>query len=150
MNHGPGGGRSDEDLGVTDLDSDGVGLRVTISDLAPGVLCCALAGEVDLATGPRLAKELTEAMALRPCHLVVDLSEVTFLGSIGLQILTEINDRQQDVDQHLALVVADKRTVQRPLEITGLDEVLDVHHELQSATGACHAKSQGRGTGPAT
>jgi anti-sigma B factor antagonist len=124
---------------VTDLDSDGMRLQVTMSDLAPSVLCCALAGEVDLATGPHLVKELTEAMALRPCDLVVDLSEVTFLGSIGLQILVEINDSQHDVGRHLALVVADKRAVGRPLEITGLDEVLDVRYELQSAVGACHA-----------
>lgn len=127
---------------VTDLDSDGVRLRVTMSDLAPGVLCCALAGEVDLATGPRLVKELTKAMDLRPCHLVVDLSEVTFLGSIGLQILVEINEGQQGVGRHLALVVADKRAAQRPLEATGLDEVLDVHHDLQSAVGACHAQAR--------
>jgi anti-anti-sigma factor len=90
-----------------------------------------------------------EAMTLRPCDLVVDLSEVTFLGSIGLQILVELNDSQHDVGRHPALVVADQRAAGRPLEITGLDEVLDVHHDLQSAVGACHATSQVGALGPA-
>jgi anti-sigma B factor antagonist len=44
-------------------------------------------GEVDMLTGPSLQSYLDQAIASRPDHLIVDLSQVSFLGSTGLAVL---------------------------------------------------------------
>lgn len=112
-------------------------LGITTEDVAAGVVCCAVSGEVDLATGPRLRHALTGLLDERPCHLVIDLSGVDFLGSIGLTILLEVNTRQQAAGRCLAFVVADNRMARRPLEATGLTKVLDVYSTLAAAVTAC-------------
>lgn len=120
-----------------------VHLRVTTSDIAPEVVLCAVAGEVDLATGPQLADTFGEVLERGPCHLVIDLSDVRFLGSTGLKILVDVNSRQQERHRRLALVVAHNRAAERPLQATGLNEVLDVHHELTTAVQTCRPVRHG-------
>jgi anti-sigma B factor antagonist len=64
--------------------------------------------------------------------LILDLSGITFLGSAGLAVLAEA--------RNLALaravnvrVVAQSRTVLRPMEVTGLDKVLTVVPDVATA-----------------
>jgi anti-sigma B factor antagonist len=112
-------------------------LQVTWSDVARDVLLCSLLGEVDLATGARLEKELTDAITRTSCHLIVDLAEVEFFGSIGMKILIDTSDRQDKTRRHVAVVVGDNQKVERPLRAIGLDQILDIHHELATAVTAC-------------
>ncbi|EOD63737.1 anti-anti-sigma factor, partial [Amycolatopsis vancoresmycina DSM 44592] len=44
----------------------------------------AAAGELDLLSAPVLGDEVATALAGAPALLVIDLSEVTFLASIGI------------------------------------------------------------------
>ena len=112
-------------------------LHVTITDIATGVTCCTLTGVVDLATGPQLEKQLMEAIGLQDCDVVLDLSELEFIGSIGLRIISGTHKALENSRRHLALVVDDNLVVTRPLQVTGLDKVLDVHSELSTAVQAC-------------
>lgn len=114
-------------------------LTVTIRDIAPGVLLCVVAGEIDLVTVPEFQETLTKALHHAPSHLVLDLTGVEFLGSAGLKILIELHTAQHAVGCHLALVVGDNRVVVRTLHITALDQVLDLHAELVTAVDACSA-----------
>jgi anti-sigma B factor antagonist len=81
-------------------------------------------GEVDTFTAPLLDHDLVEALAERPSLLVVDLSEVEFFGSAGLAVLL---DAQQRFGSDTALRVVARRTVLRPIQLTGMDTVLSVH-----------------------
>lgn len=56
-----------------------------------------VAGEVDMLTGPSLQSHLDQALATRPERLIVDLSQVTFLGSTGLAVL--INTQEAATSQ---------------------------------------------------
>lgn len=47
----------------------------------------AVEGEIDMATAPALLECLTAAGDTRPAQLVVDLADVTFLDSSGLNVL---------------------------------------------------------------
>jgi len=91
-------------------------------------------GEVDLATAPRLADELTriEEQDTLPKRVVVDLTDVTFLASAGLQTLLEHEQRCRDTNIDLR-VVASNRTVVRTIVLTGLTEVLGVRPSLAEA-----------------
>lgn len=127
------------DAAGTDPGPEEVQLRVVLSDVAAEVVCCALAGDIDLASGPQLESRLAEATATAPKHLVIDLSEVEFLGSIGLKILVDADARQRRAGRRLAVVVSGNHAAHRPLQATGLDQVLDLHDSREAAVAACRA-----------
>jgi anti-sigma B factor antagonist len=84
-------------------------------------------GELDLRTAPILNKqlELAEAIVVPPAAVVLDLTEITFLGSAGLSVLLRHHERCTEMGSGLR-VVPGGRAVSRPLAMTGLDKVLTV------------------------
>ena len=60
-----------------------------------GAVVLHLRGEIDMATGPLLDEQLTRAVtvATPPAPLVVDLSKVQHLGSVGVALLTACHRR---------------------------------------------------------
>ncbi len=93
-------------------------------------------GEVDGLTTPRLRTAIAEAFGrLDGRPLVVDLAEVTFLGSPGLRTL---RDSAEEAMNHegfvpLRIVVDEARPVIRPIEIVGLDHILALYHSVDHA-----------------
>jgi anti-sigma B factor antagonist len=61
--------------------------------------------------------------------VVVRLDDVDFLASTGLGVLVEVAHRAQVSGARLRLVCS-SRTVLRPLELTGLDQVFDIYATL--------------------
>jgi anti-anti-sigma factor len=112
-------------------------LTVTVSDISPDTLLCVVVGEIDLLTGPTLRDRLAGAITVVSAHLVIDLSAVQFLASIGLNVLVEILAVQEAAGRHLALVVNDNHVVTHALQTTGLDQVFDLHSEVAAARTAC-------------
>ena len=62
-------------------------LKVTEDDVDEHTHVLALRGELDVATVPRLADPLREAIAAGKTAMVIDLGELTFLDSTGLMVL---------------------------------------------------------------
>jgi len=83
------------------------------------------AGEIDSSTAPQLRERLDEVLGTDVAELVVDLGGVTFLDSAGLCVLAAAHRRAADRDVRLR-VLASARAVIRPLEITGLYDLLHV------------------------
>ncbi|MFF5991811.1 STAS domain-containing protein [Prauserella flavalba] len=86
-------------------------------------------GEVDLSTVDQLDSALADACstAAPPMAVVADLSDVTFLSSSGLSTLVKTHQRCEEKGVPFRVVVA-HAGVRRGLEVTGLDQVLDVRH----------------------
>jgi anti-sigma B factor antagonist len=91
-------------------------------------------GEVDIHSAPRLHALLGEVetgLDGSP-HIVVDLSEVTFMDSTGLGVLirgrNEMRERRRDLR-----IVAGEGAVTRLLNVTRLDEAFSVYPDLGSA-----------------
>jgi anti-sigma B factor antagonist len=81
------------------------------------------AGEVDSSSAPVLRSEI-DAVLNRPVReVVLDLDEVTFLDSAGLSTLAAAHRCARERDVRLR-VLASGRAVVRPLEITGLWDLL--------------------------
>ncbi len=80
-------------------------------------------GEIDTLTAPLLRGQLDEQIAAVPL-LVLDLSDVTFLGSAGLAVLVAAKD---DADRrgHRLRLVCGSRIVIRALQATGLLPLFD-------------------------
>lgn len=126
-------------MGKVSIDEPGhvpsvaVNRQVTVeTERQGGVLVLVVSGEIDLVSEPQLTKDIDTALLEESDVLVVDLSGVSFIASVGLATLVRA---QQRADEHdIALrVVASQRAVLRPLEVTGLDKVLAVYASRAAA-----------------
>jgi anti-sigma B factor antagonist len=98
-------------------------------------LVVAVAGEIDLFTVDRFRAAV--AAGFDQLHdggiLVIDLTEVTFLGSQGLQALVDVTRAAQRRREPLRIVVDNTRPVIRPIELTRLDNVLALFDTVEDA-----------------
>jgi anti-sigma B factor antagonist len=91
-------------------------------------------GELDVATGPRLRTALGEALDRPdPGAVIVDLTGVTFLGSTGIAVLVDADWQAKQRNATLRVVVDRTPAVIRPLQATGVDNLLDTYPDLESA-----------------
>jgi anti-anti-sigma factor len=89
-------------------------------------------GEIDMATAPRLTDQINAALSTTPRLLVIDLTKVTFLSSAGLSALA--SGQQQAAAQSTRFrVAAAGLATSRPIQLTGLDKVLDVVSTVDEA-----------------
>jgi anti-sigma B factor antagonist len=85
-----------------------------------GVVTVVVHGELDLATGSRLARQVIRLFDLPMETLTLDLRAVTFMDSSGLKALDEI--RHNAEARHVSLyLAAAARPVTRVLEVTNMD-----------------------------
>jgi len=109
------------------MPKSGSPIAVTSDFLDQDVALVVVEGEVDISSASLVLSELQIALrAPAPKVVVVDLTDVSFLGSEGVRLLIEADERAQSVSARLR-VVASRRAVLRPLEITGTLSKLDVY-----------------------
>ena len=97
-------------------------VTIDVSVAGPAMIVTA-AGEVDSTSAPVLRQHLDALLDGEVGELTVDLRQVSFLDSAGLCVLATAHRRavRQDVRMR---VLASSRAVIRPLQITGLWELL--------------------------
>ena len=106
---------------------------VTEVDTArPDAALLVAAGEVDTLTAPRLEAAVDELLGSGAEVLVADLTGVTFLASSGLAVLIRGAHLASAQGRRLRLV-AEGRPVLRPLQITGTEELFDLHGDRAAA-----------------
>ncbi|HYO03622.1 MAG TPA: STAS domain-containing protein [Mycobacterium sp.] len=91
-------------------------------------------GVVDLATSPSLEEVLADLLGERPNALVIDLTAVTFLASVGLRILAETHEGIGGTGKFA--VVASGPVTARPIQLTKLDEFLALYSTVDDAVAA--------------
>lgn len=90
-----------------------------------GVTILDVIGEVDLYTAPQLEEGLRKAAGAPAPLLAVNLSEVAYLDSTALRVLTNLHKHVQE-RQGAMVVIAGQPTIQKIFRITGLGAVLHV------------------------
>jgi anti-sigma B factor antagonist len=85
--------------------------------------CVSAAGEVDSTSAPVLRQQLETLLDGDVREITVDLGRVTFLDSAGLCVLAAVHRRASRKDVAMR-VLASSRAVIRPLQITGLWDLL--------------------------
>ena len=93
------------------------------------------AGEIDSTTAPLVRQQLDAALDGDVRELTVDLVQVTFLDSAGLCVLANAHRRAVRQDARMR-VLASSRAVVRPLQITGLWDLLGGEYTAQGAHAA--------------
>ena len=103
--------------------SDPYSLLTVETGRCEGRYVVAAAGDVDASTSKRLEEALKTAEASDARRIVLDLSEVTFLDSTGLDLLLRAQARSRADSNRLRLVRGPRR-VQRVFELTNTEELL--------------------------
>ena len=96
-----------------------------------GVVVVTAVGAVDMLTAPHLHDVITAALGRTPTRLIIDMTEVDFLGSAGMQILMATRNRLDPGTRYA--VVADGPATSRPLKITGIADFIDLFSSLDVA-----------------
>jgi anti-sigma B factor antagonist len=96
-----------------------------------GVAVVSIGGEIDLSTAPAFEAAITGALDDEPPVLVIELSDVRFMASVGLRILAAAHERVSRSAQ--MAVVANNPATSRPIELTGLDKVMSLYPTLDEA-----------------
>ena len=104
------------------LESSGELVTIDVSVTGPATVVTA-AGEIDSTSAPLLRQHLEALLDGDVRELTVDLGQVSFLDSAGLCVLATAHRRAVRQDVRLR-VLASSRAVIRPLQITGLWELL--------------------------
>ena len=89
--------------------------------LSSGTARIVVRGELDLSTGPRVEEEVRRAEAEQPETLILDLREVTFFDSTGLQLVLDADVRAREEGRTLIVLPGDGE----PRRILELAEVAD-------------------------
>lgn len=105
-------------------------------EMLPEAVVVRAKGEVDSSTVNHLVSNLDAALSKAAAHparlLVIELQELTYFGSAGLNAVLDCH--RQGVEARTAVrLVADNDLVVRPIEVTNLDSVLDLYSTLSDA-----------------
>jgi anti-sigma B factor antagonist len=99
--------------------------EIDLASPGPGLLRVQVRGDVDLSTSPELGQTLTRAIDAGS-SVVLDLSEVTFIDSTGLNTLIRALKACETNGGALALSPNLPAEVSRVFEITGLDGLFPI------------------------
>ncbi|MCW2506208.1 MAG: hypothetical protein JWO79_4492 [Actinomycetia bacterium] len=109
-------------------------MRIAVdTDTYPGRSVVTVTGELDMLGAPRLRQILLGCLSEPGADVVADLDGITFLASTGLGVLVEAGQHATARGSKLRLVCS-TRAVRRPLELTGLNQVFEIHPDLTSLT----------------
>ena len=89
----------------------------------------ALRGELDLSGVDRARQAIDEAQLSGASLLVLDLAELDFVDSTGLEVMLRAARRAHDDGRRL-IVQRPSRYVRRLLEMTAIDQTLDVVEDV--------------------
>ncbi|OBK16170.1 STAS domain-containing protein [Mycobacterium asiaticum] len=106
-------------------------LIATSVERRAGVVLLTVTGEIDLSSAPHLAGAIDEVLAEEPAALIIDLSGVDFLASVGLQLLGQTGERSKG--KRYFAVVATGPTTLRPIRLTGMDSKFELHTTVDDA-----------------
>jgi anti-sigma B factor antagonist len=93
-------------------------------------------GDIDSSTVGEFTIKISLALRVAATHparlVIIDLQAVTFFGSAGLNAVLDCHEDGVGAGTSVRLV-ADNTQVLRPIEVTSLDHVLEIHATLTDA-----------------
>jgi anti-sigma B factor antagonist len=116
--------------------------RTTERDVDAETTILSVDGEIHVSSAPEFSGALNATIESGRTHLVLDLSNVTFIDSTGLSVLLNALRRVTRAGGRLA-VVCSNPTVLRLFEITRLDSTFDLHAGVEPALRAVQPADAG-------
>jgi len=114
-------------------------MSISYSDIGADLRRIVISGRLDIPGTDSVAAKLAELTAAPKKGVVVDLSSLRFLASIGVRALIASGKAVQQRGGKMVLVVSDSSTVMMSLRATGIDELIPVFGSLPDAERAAVA-----------
>jgi anti-sigma B factor antagonist len=111
-------------------------MSISFEDVAAGLRRIVISGRLDMPGTDSVAAQLAQLTAEPKKAVVVDLSHLKFLASIGIRALISSAKEVQKRGGKMALVVNKGSTVMMSLEATGVDELIPVFGNTADAEKA--------------
>ena len=108
---------------------------ISVTPVGDGTVRVQVQGELDMSTSPQLHQVLGHEIAAGK-RVVVDLSEIAFIDSTGLNTLIAALRASDYHSGELMVSPSMPSQVKRVLEITGLDQVLPIAAEAADTSAA--------------
>jgi anti-sigma B factor antagonist len=95
-----------------------------------------LSGRLDTVGSEQVAPEFSQLVNAAKGGVIVELSKVTFLSSMGIRALIAGAKARQAKGRQMVLQVAENDVVERTLAATGIDELIPVFEDPDEAEQA--------------
>ena len=118
---------------------------ISVSQLSPGLIVVALTGEMDIANAPQLASRVVGFGGTGRDRVVIDLSELTFIDSTGINALVSAVRSVEAVGGSV-IVAAPTPHVRQVFDIVRLSDVVALEQSLDVAIA--RSRHDLNGTGP--
>ena len=96
------------------------------------IVVLSVSDAVDILSSPQLAEAICGALDKAPARLVVDLTEVNFLASVGMSVLVAAQEAADALSVPFG-IVADGAATSRPIRLLGIDAILVLYPTLGDA-----------------
>lgn len=114
-------------------------MSISYEDVATDLRRIVISGRLDMPGTDSVASQLAQLTAEPKKAVVVDLSQLRFLASIGIRALISSAKEVQKRGGKMALVANKASTVMMSLEATGVDELIPVFGSVAEAEKAVRA-----------
>ena len=92
---------------------------------------------VDMLSAPQLSEAICDALREAPVRLIVDLTYMDFLASVGISVLVAAQEAADAMSVRFG-VVAEGAATSRPIRLLGIDALLTLHPTLGDALRDLH------------
>lgn len=108
------------------------GAHLSYSDVEPGIVGVALTGRLDVRSVPQIQDEFQRITLFGKKPVIVDLSGVELINSVGLAMLIENANAMRISGMPMVLLNPQMR-VERVIRMAYLDELLPIVYDLNDA-----------------
>jgi anti-anti-sigma factor len=113
-------------------------MDLQVQHLGDGIDRVQLAGRLDSAGVEAIDARLSSLAAARAARILIDLSQVPFLASIGIRILLT-NARVLRQNGGKMALLSPQALVEEVLQVTGIESIIPIFHDLDTAAAALKA-----------
>lgn len=114
-------------------------MSLSFEDVGSDLRKIVIVGRLDMAGTDSVAEQLVQLASAPKKGVVVDLTNLRFLASVGISALITSAKAVQQRGGRMALVVKPGSSVAMSLDATGVDELIPVFKSLAEAEGAAVA-----------
>jgi anti-anti-sigma factor len=107
------------------------------------VLIAHLTGEVDLSNADQLSTALTDATVNELLVLVLDLRDVDYFDSAGIQLIYRLRESLRSRGQTLRLVIPSTSPVHHALRLAGVGNTIGMLDSIDDALGGAQPMPTG-------
>src|SRR5580692_5467922 len=104
-------------------------MEMAVHELEPGILGINLSGRMDVVGTQQIDLKFSVLTSTRKAQILVDLSNVTFIASIGIRTLITTAKAQKARGGTMVLFKPSDQ-VEQVLRATGIDSIIPIAHDI--------------------